>query len=697
MMKKINLIFPVAGEATRFGGTFKPFLHIGDITFIETTYEPFKRWKNRIDTVYFICTEEQEREFNVTDTISKLIDHKVKVIKIKGKTSGPYQTLKEGISLGDIKGPSIVCDCDHTLDVDPIFRKIDEGSFDAVVPTWEISDDEWMNWSKIIMEKDEVKMVCEKERITSKDYSVRGIIGCILFNQIENLFHSDSSMYVSDALTDLLLEGKILKPVSVENAHFYGDEDMLENYVDFLRKRCSILCDIDGVLIKHRPHSDEIIENNLLLPGVEMLSKWKSEGHLIIITTARSEKFRNGVSRLLTDLQIPYDRLIMGLRAGPRFLINDQKPSHPFTSQATAVRLDRDTGLSLVDITHVINSYSIKTEARLEGNSFSEVHLLKKDNKLFVRKSIKKNLDNEIHVEKLKRQKQDLERFNFMWKDSTPEVLKEMDSDSEYFYDMEYLKDYDNLSDFNEGDTMSLVLEPLLEKLNENVYCYKKEIDGVSWLTNHLNSKILSKLNVYEAQDKTLDWLINSKELTINGKVYRGLRYLLCSVDTNLIKPRYVRPVHGDLTLENILYDKNTGKTKLIDMDGSDFMDVVELDLGKISQSLLSNYSCWKNLKNAIFEIDDEGHSISCESEYFYEDSSVLNIFPSCIFEKWKSILLEDDITVASKSIFYMCLYFIRFIPFRMQVSRDHGIFAMIMAIVWLSKLLENRDDKNIL
>ena len=39
----INLIFPVAGEAVRFGGTFKPFLKIGDVSFIETTFEPFKK------------------------------------------------------------------------------------------------------------------------------------------------------------------------------------------------------------------------------------------------------------------------------------------------------------------------------------------------------------------------------------------------------------------------------------------------------------------------------------------------------------------------------------------------------------------------------------------------------------------------------------------------------------------------------
>ena len=108
MVRKINLIFPVAGEAVRFGKTFKPFLNIGDITFIEVTYEPFKKWSKYIDKIYFICTEEQDKHYDVTNKMKDLIDGDVSVIKIKNKTEGPYQTLKEGMSVCNIKGQSIV-------------------------------------------------------------------------------------------------------------------------------------------------------------------------------------------------------------------------------------------------------------------------------------------------------------------------------------------------------------------------------------------------------------------------------------------------------------------------------------------------------------------------------------------------------------------------------------------------------------
>ena len=44
----------MAGEAQRFGYDFKPFLKLGDQTFIEHAVEPFYKWKKYIDKVYFI-------------------------------------------------------------------------------------------------------------------------------------------------------------------------------------------------------------------------------------------------------------------------------------------------------------------------------------------------------------------------------------------------------------------------------------------------------------------------------------------------------------------------------------------------------------------------------------------------------------------------------------------------------------------
>ena len=55
-MRKINVIFPIAGDGLRFGGnTFKPFLDATEKKFIELAKEPFDLLESDfIVTYYFI-------------------------------------------------------------------------------------------------------------------------------------------------------------------------------------------------------------------------------------------------------------------------------------------------------------------------------------------------------------------------------------------------------------------------------------------------------------------------------------------------------------------------------------------------------------------------------------------------------------------------------------------------------------------
>ena len=425
-VKKVNLIFPIAGEAVRFGGTFKPFLNIGDKTFIEVTYNPFKKWEDKIKNIYFICTQEQEDAYNVTAEIKKLINHNsIHVIKIPNKTSGPYQTIKQGIQIANIKGKSIVCDCDHTLNVDSIFKLLDK-NFDAVIPTWAITKSEWKNWSKVVRDDNNIKMICEKERIESDELTVEGIIGCILFDSIEDKFNSNNHKYVSNSLQSLLVGGKNLTCVKITHANFYGDKIMLDKFVNILRKQCTIFCDIDGVLIKHRPHSNQILSKNKLLEGFDKLEAWKSDGHKVILTTARSEKNRESTIKLLRELNINYNELVMGLPAGPRILINDHKPSKPFTNQATGIEIVRDSGFIDKNINYIIESNDIIIKNHFEGGSFAQTYLIKLNGHQSVRKHIIKSDENNIHYVKLVRQMNDLERLNFLWPGSTPKVINKI-------------------------------------------------------------------------------------------------------------------------------------------------------------------------------------------------------------------------------------------------------------------------------
>lgn len=107
----------------------------------------------------------------------------------------------------------------------------------------------------------------------------------------------------------------------------------------------TIICDIDGVLLKH--HGDitkQHIKKPVLLPGViEKIKEWDLEGCKIILMTGRRESVRSQTELQLASVGIIYDQLIMGVSGGTRVLINDKKPDG-LKDTAIAINLNRNEG-----------------------------------------------------------------------------------------------------------------------------------------------------------------------------------------------------------------------------------------------------------------------------------------------------------------------------------------------------------------
>jgi ribonucleotide monophosphatase NagD (HAD superfamily) len=108
----------------------------------------------------------------------------------------------------------------------------------------------------------------------------------------------------------------------------------------------TILCDIDGCLIEHQQYyTDEVI----LIDGTkEKIKEWDKKGYRLILTTGRRESAREITEKMLSDNNITYDQLIMGLGPNVRVLINDKRPDK--TETAIAINVDRNKGIKDIDI-----------------------------------------------------------------------------------------------------------------------------------------------------------------------------------------------------------------------------------------------------------------------------------------------------------------------------------------------------------
>jgi mannose-6-phosphate isomerase len=109
----------------------------------------------------------------------------------------------------------------------------------------------------------------------------------------------------------------------------------------------TILCDIDGTLIKH---CGDIInqyksETPELLPNtINLLKKWEKNQYKIILITGRKECTRNNTIKQLDKLGIIYDDIIFGLTSGDRILINDRKRDN-IRNTAYSINVTRNKGL----------------------------------------------------------------------------------------------------------------------------------------------------------------------------------------------------------------------------------------------------------------------------------------------------------------------------------------------------------------
>ena len=113
-----------------------------------------------------------------------------------------------------------------------------------------------------------------------------------------------------------------------------------------MEKKNTIFCDIDGTIFKYRKFETyKTSEAEPILTTIEYLQKQHEEGHMIILTTARPHDMLGHTMWELKNHNIPYNRVIMGLERGPRYLINDMDPGKE-EKRAIAVNLIRDQGFN---------------------------------------------------------------------------------------------------------------------------------------------------------------------------------------------------------------------------------------------------------------------------------------------------------------------------------------------------------------
>jgi hypothetical protein len=683
----LTVIFPMAGGAAHSGYKFKAFLELSDEPVIAAVVRPFFKWRPVINKFVFVALAEQEAEFGIQERLKSIFPQtKFDLVCLDRPTQGPAETLAKAVAQHGITGPAIVCDADHSIDVDPLFTEILASRAGACMfPIWSLKGENLKSWSVAACAGDlRVTAIAEKE-LPAASGDFFGVVGCYYFDDVSavaEIVHSRSHKYLSQAIREMLSAGRPVRGVRIERAEFFGDaRGLREARARRDRFPGTIFCDLDGTVIEHQdaPVYDQPLK---VLPGSkEKLAEWIDEGYLVVLTTARPQSEEAQLEQALRAQGIPFHRLAMGLPSGPRYIINDRKPSAMLVPQVVSYEISRNEGISHIAIPSVVPTIL----KRFNGASFADTLLVEDDEKRFVRKRVLKRDNLALGYAKLKNQHRTLERFA-SFGPIVPALYGDHDNSLEYYYDMEYLSGHQPLTRLSAAE-LQVALTHLLGFFQERVYGVKTSTDtsGPDWLLTHFSRKIFPKLEAVQAHP-VLGRLVNADEIRINDKTYPSLNSMFSAAlepsVTKRLAPQWLSAVHGDLTFENVLY--RSGDVRVIDMDGGDFLDAPELDMGKMFQSMIGRYEEWAHADSRLYEVVEEGHVV-LKPTLQSPDEAVKRLF----LESWSRVLSCPPDQACLKGQFYMGLHLIRMIPFRLRVNEEQAFFATALAIKWMGDALD--------
>lgn len=228
MTERVTVLFPMAGRGERFGGTFKPFLTFREQTFIEAAVAPFRAHLGAIKEFVFAYLAEQEEAYGVEARLKKMFaDLPWRAVKLPKPTRGPAETISGAVGMAAIDGPVMICDCDHAVQVGPLFARLAAPSpWDAVVPLWSLEGENLASWAVASLAPNgRILAMKEKARPEGAE-TVAGVVGCYAFRDVRAalaLGDAETATNFSEILGAMMRSGRPVEGVFLREAEFFGD------------------------------------------------------------------------------------------------------------------------------------------------------------------------------------------------------------------------------------------------------------------------------------------------------------------------------------------------------------------------------------------------------------------------------------------------------------------------------------------
>lgn len=313
----------------------------------------------------------------------------------------------------------------------------------------------------------------------------------------------------------------------------------------------------------------------------------------------------------------------------------------------------------------------------LKGGSLSSTNVVIDGNAKFVRKSISRTLEREFGLVRWQSQIRKLQQLQKYIPESTIHINRIGVKNNFYYYDIPYFENYINCYEaLINGESPELIAEKtsiLLCKMAAiNYECHQGS------LSLYVAEEILSPLIMAKemANNNNLN-LTNEESVKFKKSINEGIKI----VEKLKIKTQKVTLheslSHGNLTLENILWDPSLKELIIIDPYGETYCESIMGDVSQLLQSSASGYEYVSQLleKNS-YQITD--YPINTIPECLSIYSRLLT--DKISHNKWYS---EEYLTIFRAS------QFTRMFPFKIHISPRVAVAFMLHGLNLLEESLD--------
>lgn len=360
----MKVLIPMAGAGSRFSRVGyhepKPLIEVNGLSLIEHSIKSFD-----VDAQFIFVTrkwENPDHNTQLNQLLKKLRPESIEIC-IDHLTNGASETCLVAKDLINNDDSLVIYNCDQIINwrSQEFLDFVDSKRPDGAVVLYNSRDPKN---SFVDIKDGQIVQFVEKKVISNHaligfHYWARGQDFVWSAQQLVEKFRisGQPECYVSETYNYLLEKSYRILPYHISNNKYVplGTPEDVSKYLGQVKefytpKSKTIFCDIDGTILKHAHTISQVLcEPPQLLDQVRAkFNQWDSEGHKIILVTARKESTRASTESQLTALGLAWDQLIMGVTSGARYLIND-KLTHNDTDRAVAVNVVTDEGFGSVN------------------------------------------------------------------------------------------------------------------------------------------------------------------------------------------------------------------------------------------------------------------------------------------------------------------------------------------------------------